>query len=119
MVLLVPNKIATRTIGNHQSTRQTIKTRSARATEGRACSGAASRSSSTELSFPTFDDSTSNFALHNLPPIKPMTAAAKMIIGNGTLKKKIEINAAVAIAHITSFFNARLPMRMTAASILS
>ena len=37
-----------------------------------------------------------------------------MISGNGTPKAKMARNAAAAMPTITLFFNARLPMRMTA-----
>ena len=45
--------------------------------------------------------------------------ALMMINGNGTRKKKIAINAAASNVHITSFFKARLPMRMTAAATIA
>jgi hypothetical protein len=54
-----------------------------------------------------------------LAPKNPISAALMMINGNGTRKKKIAINAAAANVHITSFFKARLPMRMTAAATIA
>ena len=42
-----------------------------------------------------------------------------MINGNGTWRKKMATKAAAASVHITSFFNARLPMRMTAAATIA
>ncbi|MNO04676.1 hypothetical protein D3C81_2257890 [compost metagenome] len=48
--------------------------------------------------------------------MKPIRPAAMMTMGNGTRNRNSAMNAEMAIAIITRFLSARVPMRITACS---